>query len=109
MKFNLRSIIIAIVIILLTVNIFVGIYYIDKHDGHPCAKQDTVLYRINLKRYEIIKDIDNNNKEIIKNNYIYEKIRDSIVNASNNDNFLFFSDYTKKYDSIRYNKNSHNR
>ena len=84
MNINLRSIIISVVILLLTINIFVGIYYVRNHEDHKCIKQDTILYQINIKRYEIKKDIDKNNKELIKNTYIYEKIRDSIVNADNN-------------------------
>ena len=109
MKINLRSIIITVVIILLASNIYIGIFYINKYEKIKKIQQDTIIYQINIKRYEIKKDIENNEKKKKKNTYIYEKIRDSIINASNNNNFLFFSDYTQKYDSIRFNKSNYNR
>lgn len=109
MKINLRSIIIVVVVLLLATNLFVGIYHIRNYENNPYAKKDTILYQINIKRYEIRKNIDNTNKEINKNTYIYEKIRDSIANASSNDNYLFFSDYTEKYNKDRFDKDSHIR
>ena len=109
MKINLRSIIITVVIILLASNICIGIFYANKYEKFKKIQQDTIIYQINIKRYEIKKDIENNDRELAKNTYIYEKIRDSIINASNNNNFLFFSDYTQKYDSIRFNKSNYNR